>query len=297
MILNRDRKRIMSESHPFIIETTDETFATDVLARSREIPVVVDFWAEWCGPCRMLGPRLEQFAQEAGGSFVLVKADTERCPEAAATFGVRSIPAVFGVKDGNVVDSFVGVLPESTLRAWIDRLQPTADELLVAEARRLAKDDPEGAEAKYRAALALAPGNRAAMLELAQLLAGTNRVEECRALLERLEAGGSLESEGAKLKAELTLRARADGSGSVDAARAEAAANPGAPAVQLKLADALAAAQNYEEALEIYLRLVEQDRKGTGEAARKSMLAIFQVLGEDSEIVNDYRRKLSAALY
>src|SRR4051812_48070376 len=125
-----------------IIETTESTFEQDVIERSMDVPVVVDFWASWCQPCRLLGPILEKLAREAGGSFVLVKADTERVPNIAAGFGVRSIPAVFGIKDGRVVDSFLGALPESAIRAWIERLLPTPAERKVAEARRLAATDP-----------------------------------------------------------------------------------------------------------------------------------------------------------
>src|SRR5438045_2726980 len=100
-------------ANPNIIETSAATFERDVIERSRDVPVVVDFWATWCQPCRMLGPILEKLAVEANGAFVLVKAETERLPDIAAALGVRSIPAVFAIKGGRVVDSFVGLLPES----------------------------------------------------------------------------------------------------------------------------------------------------------------------------------------
>src|ERR687894_1369386 len=135
----------MSNDSATSIEATPETFERDAIERSREVPVLVDFWAEWCAPCRQLGPILEKLAGEYAGKFVLVKADTEALPDVATSFGVRSIPAVFALKDGQVVDGFVGAQPESVIRAFIDRLMPTPAEGLAAEAARLESTDPEAA--------------------------------------------------------------------------------------------------------------------------------------------------------
>jgi putative thioredoxin len=282
---------------PNIIETTESTFERDVIERSMDVPVVVDFWASWCQPCRVLGPVLEELAREANGAFVLVKAETERVPNIAAGFGVRSIPAVFGIKDGRVVDSFLGVLPESAIRAWIERLLPTPAERKVAEARRLTSTDPGAAERLYREAIALAPTDPAARTGLARVLLDQDRIEEGREQIAALEGRGFLEPEAEKLKAELILRAGAEDAGDLATLRAEAAAHPDDLGLRFKLAEALAASGQYAEALELALSVVEEGPKDLRESARKLMISIFQLLPDDSELASEYRRKLSAALY
>ena len=286
----------MSVNSPYIVETTQETFERDVVDRSRDVPVVVDFWAAWCGPCRTLGPRLERLAEEYGGKFVLVKADTERVPDIAAAFGIRSIPAVFGLKDGKLVDSFVGVLPESEIRAFLDRLLPTPAERLIAEARGLESTDLKAAEERYRIALDLAPEEPQVKIGLARVLLAQDRPDEARPLIEALERRGYLEPEAEKLKADLTLRSQAEGAAGVESARAAAAADPDNPDLAFALAEALAAVGRYPEALDLCLDLIERHRKRVGESAHKLMLTIFQLLG-DAEIVADYQRKLASALF
>src|SRR4051794_32653561 len=149
-------------TNPNVIETTEATFERDVIERSMDVPVVVDFWATWCQPCRQLSPILEALAREADGKFLLVKAETEQVPNIAAGFGVRSIPAVFAIKDGRVVDSFLGLFPESAPGAWIERLSPTRAEQKTGEARRIEATAPAAAEPLYRAAVDLAPNEPAA---------------------------------------------------------------------------------------------------------------------------------------
>src|SRR5690242_3866512 len=124
-----------TEPSPWILEAEEATFQQQVVERSRELLVVIDFWAAWCQPCRLLGPVLEKFARDYDGKFLLVKAETEKLPGIAAGFGVESIPAVYAVRDGAIVDFFVGLRDERQFQAWVDRLLPTPAETLVAEAR------------------------------------------------------------------------------------------------------------------------------------------------------------------
>ena len=282
---------------PWIIDAQADTFQRDVVERSRELPVVVDFWAPWCQPCRLLGPILEKLAREYDGKFLLVKADIDQLPGIAGSFGVQSIPAVYGLRDGQMIDYFVGVLPEPQLRSWLDRLLPSPAEALVAEARRLDSTDPKAAEDKYRQAVELAPNLEEAKIGLARLLFAQGRLEDARKLIDELESRGFLEPEAEKIKAQLDLQMHGDEAGNVEELRSAVAADPNNPELKLKLAEALAAAGNYDEALEICLELVQKHRQDFGEKARKLMVDIFHLLPDDSELLANYRRKLSTALY
>ena len=160
------------------MDVTDATFETEVIQRSANTPVVVDLWAEWCGPCKTLGPTLEKVVAETDGKVVLVKVDVDHNPAIASAFRVQSIPAVYAFKDGQVVDSFIGALPETQVRAWVESLAPAESEAdLLAE-----RSD----EASLRQALALQPDHPGAVVGLAELLAGRGEADEALALLERI---------------------------------------------------------------------------------------------------------------
>jgi len=286
----------MSDTDAWVVETSHASFQQDVIDRSREVPVVLDFWSERCQPCRLLGPLLEKLAEECQGKFVLVQANTDQMPDVAAAFGVSAIPAVFALRDGAVVDQFLGLLPEPQIRAWLEAILPSEAENLAGEAQSLETTDPQTAEAKYREAVKLSP-NTSARVGLARLLLAQDRVEEARQAIEELAAVGALDAEGEAVQAELTVELEGREAGSVDACRAAAEASPDDPDVQLKLAKSLAARGEHQEAMDICLRLIPKDRAGIGEQARQLMVRIFHLLGPQSELAGDYRRKLTMALY
>ena len=276
----------------WVINTDRASFQDDVLTRSQRTPVVVDFWAAWCAPCRALAPILEKLSYEYGGKFTLVKANTEEVPEAASQFGVQGIPAIFGVIDGEIVDFFSGALPEQDIRGWLDRLLSVNG---LAEAARLEEDDPNRAERRYRELADQIPTDSAPRIGLARVLLAQDKVAEAQSLVDELSDRGYLEPEAEKIKAGLDLRGKNDDH--LEEHRAAAEAAPDDLQLQHQLAVSLAGAQQYEECLEICLKLVERDRQVTGEEARKLMIEIFCALPDDSELTTTYRRRLSLALY
>jgi putative thioredoxin len=282
---------------PWVIDTTDATFVQDVVERSHELPVVVDFWAAWCAPCRMLGPVLEKLAAEYDGKFLLVKANTDEAPQAASQFNVQSIPAVFAVRNGELIHFFQGALPEPQLRMWLDSIMPSPAQQLTAAGQALQKDQPAEAEEHYRAAMELDANLAAPRLALAQLMLDQQRLEDCQAVIDQLERRGFLEPEGEKVKAALELQREGKSIPDVATCRANAAENPQDLTLQLTLAESLAAHQEFAEALQVALLVVQQSSGEMRERGRELMVNIFRLLPDDSELTGEYRRKLASALF
>jgi len=286
-----------------MLNTSGQAFQSDVIEASRELPVLVDFWAPWCGPCRALGPMLERLEQDCAGRFRLVKVNSDDNPELSAQFGVRSIPYVVAFVDGRPVDSFVGVLPESQLRAFIDRVAPNPSEMERRKALALVEaGDRTGAIAALRAALALGPANDDARLDLAGLLLDAAAapigatLDDIRDLLAK---AGSLARQTPRFRAiqtRLDSLERAAHLPSADELRQRIAERPADLPARADLARLLMAQGQFEPALEQLLEIVGQDRAFDNDFARKSMLAVFDLMADRPEAVGAYRRRLAAAL-
>lgn len=281
----------MEGTSPFVKDVTLADFQHEVLLRSREVTVLVDFWAAWCGPCKALSPLLERMTDEAGGAFELAKVDVDANQELSAQFGVQSIPTVVAIRNGKEVNRFMGALPEAQISAFLETVLPTRLDIMVDEARTaLVSGDTAGAEHILRQVLDQKPDHQDAGTSLAALLIDHGSVEDALIVLGKLVPDADVE----RLQAAARLRQSAG----VDIAGLEATAaeNPDDDGAQLALARALAAGAEFEPALDKLLGVVK--RKGEGkEEARKAMVDIFGVLGNDHPLTATYRRQLATALY
>lgn len=276
-------------------------FEQKVLAASRSVPVVVDFWAEWCQPCRILKPILEKLAREYGGRFILAKVNSDENQELAAAYGVRGIPAVKAFVDGEMIDEFTGALPESQVRDFIKRLMPSPAEPLRQQAAEARHHGNDAAALKLlRQAVALDPACEAAQLDLAELLLDEGALEEAQ---RTVEAVAQTEDPKRKARAEalavrLHLAVNADGA-DVAALERQVAENPADLEARLQLGNALALAHDYRGACEQLLEIVKRDRKWNDEAGRKTLLALFNLLGANpqyDDMVREFRVSLARTL-
>ncbi len=284
------------ETTSFVIEVNEEDFQTEVIERSRQTPVVVDFWAPWCGPCRVLSPVLEGLAHENSGRFVLAKINVDENPSLAATYGVQGIPMVKAFKDGQAADEFVGAQPQPVVRQFIERLLPGEGDQKVSEGRTLLEaGKPKEAEETFRSVLAEQAEHPGAWLGLARALAEQGQEQGVLDALTHVPLGTPEGNEATRLRQEMKLRAEA-GSADEPALRARLAAAPEDLEARYKLASLLAVQRCYEESLEQYLEVVRRNRSFNKGAAREAMLHLFDVLGDDP-LVRTYRNRLASVLF
>jgi putative thioredoxin len=282
-------------SPPLVIDATDADFDAQVIERSKRTPVVVDFWAPWCAPCRALGPLLERLANEHAGAFIVARVNTDENPGLAGAFRVQSIPMVLGVRDGAVVAHFVGALPESGVRDFLAQLLPSEGEEIAAEANKLlAEGKTAEAEQTFRHAIEIDPRADAARLGLSSILAQRGDVDGALALLDAI-GPGPLRQDADRFAAGLRIRQSAPGDDAELRARLEA--NPTDLETRFALAQVLAAKSRYDEALEHYLTIVKQSRSFRDDAARKAMIDIFDLLGAGNDIADRYRSELATVLF
>ena len=283
----------------FAFDVGSADFQEKVVDASQRVPVLVDFWAEWCAPCRALKPILEKLAAEYGGRVLLAKVNSDRNPDLAQRYGVRGIPNVKAFVGGRLVNDFKGALPEAQVRAFIDGLMPSPAEpfrLAAREAR--AQGDTNVALSLLKDAVAADPGDEASQLDLAELHIETGDLEAARALLDALDHRARAVERHHALQARLKLAA-AGGGADVAALKARVESDAKDLDARLQLAHALALAQDYRPALEHLLAIVRADRKWNDEAARKAMLDLFKLLAADpiqEELVREFRIALARTL-
>ncbi|SCU73588.1 Thioredoxin [Cupriavidus necator] len=278
-------------------DVTLQNFETEVIEASRQAPVLVDFWAPWCGPCRTLGPMLERLEAEAGGQWKLVKVNVDENQDLAAHFGVRSIPHVVAIADGQAVDQFIGVLPESGLREFLGRLMPRPAQMALHDALQLAAEgDRAGAEAKFDEAIALDPETDAARLAYIGFLLDGNAIAEARSQFEALSPQAAEQDAHAALRTRMDAMEGLSGLPDEPTLSARIAADPRDLAARRDLARLLIARQQYEPALEQLLEIVRTDRTFEDDIGRKTMLSVFEMLADRPDVVSHWRRQLSTAL-
>jgi putative thioredoxin len=275
--------------NPFVLDVTEATFEADVILQSNLVPVLVDFWAPWCGPCRMLGPLLEKLADEANGAFVLARVNVDENSGLATRYGVQGIPAVKAFKDGGIVDQFVGAQPEARVREFVNKLAPTAADLALSEALSLlALRQWAGAEAAARRVLADQPGNGRAALTLVKALLAQG--QGCQAE-DRLDAfprdDAIVVAEKLAPLARLLCEVQ-----SADGPQTDSDVD----ALYFHSAQLLARGQ-MEAGLDGLLDVLRQDKRYRKGEPRLVMLAVFELLGEDDPVTRQYRNELASVLF
>jgi putative thioredoxin len=270
----------MAVADPNVIEVDEASFERAVLQESRRRPVVVDFWADWCQPCRLISPVLERLAAQGGGEWLLAKLDVDANQRLAAAFRIQSIPAVKAFRDGRVVDEFIGAIPEQSIRQFVTGLVPTEADRLVVEGETAERAGLlDEAEARYRRAFESDPRHPGAGVGLGRVAAARGDLDEARRLLQPLRPDP---------EAERLLAA-------IDVSRwAEPGANGFGP---LAAAERAAAEGRYADALEVFLAAVANGTEEDRQEAREAMLKVFAVLGDQDPLTREYRRRLASALF
>jgi putative thioredoxin len=284
-----------SNSHVFDID--QQTFEADVLQASTETPILVDFWATWCEPCKSLGPILEKLAAEFNGAFRLGKVDVDAQQELAGMFGIKSIPTVMLVQDGQVVDGFAGALPEGQLREFLTRhVQPREAEPAGPDGDNTAAETPEAAINRLQQAIAVEPDNAELKLELALAMMQAGRPDAAQAELDALPANLATDARAQRLRSELDLAHAAKGAPEVAELQQRIEANPEDWPARDLLGVQLLHQGHAESGLEQFLVILQKARDWNDGQAKKRLLAAFATL-DDAELVGRYRRRMASLLF
>jgi len=292
-------------ANPYIKDATLESFAADVLEASRQTPVIVDFWAPWCGPCKQLGPALEKAVNEAKGAVRLVKVNIDENQEIARQLRIQSIPTVYAFKDGQPVDGFMGAIPDSQIKTFVQTLagdaghgedEHAAEVLAAADAAFAAGNVGEAAQA-YAHVLQDDPGNPKAVAGLARCYLKGGDLERAKNTLQLVRPDAASDEAVRAVEAELKLREAAPNAVDTSALETKLAASPNDHQARYDLALALDAGGNREGAIEALLEIVRRDRKWNEDAARKHLVTLFEAMGPADPRTIDARRKLSSILF
>jgi putative thioredoxin len=306
-----------ASTSPHIKDSGIATFAADVLDASRDVPVIVDFWAPWCGPCKQLGPALEKAVSDANGAVKLVKVNIDENPQIAEQMRIQSIPTVYAFKDGQPVDGFMGALPDSQVQAFVSALAsgaPAGDghdhghghdhggpehaaEVLAIADQALAAGDIGAAAQAYGHVLQDLPGDRRAVAGLASCYLKSGDIERARSTLQLVRPDSAKDEAIRAVEAELKLRENPMPRGEIEVLRAKLAADEADHQTRYDLALALDAAGERENAITELLELVRRDRKWNEDAARTQLLTMFEAMGPTDPRTLEARRKLSGLLF
>jgi putative thioredoxin len=278
-------------------DTTIQSFQADVIDASMQVPVIVDFWAPWCGPCKTLGPMLEKLEQAYGGRFKLVKIDTDAQKQLAQHFRIRSIPTVFAFVGGQPVDQFQGALPEGKLREFIDRLMPNPSDLELEQAGAALDAGDQAAAAEHvKKAIALDPANDSARLLYAQLLLAEGEPAAAGSQLDALSAQAKADPQVAELLAQVAQAIEAAKPPVPHALLERVRNDPADLQGRLELAEYYIEYKEWSDALAQLLEIVQRDRAFGEDAGRKRMVQVFDLAAAQPQVVSDWRRRLGAVL-
>lgn len=288
----------MSTDSLFISEADDSTFQSLVLDRSINVPVLVDFWAEWCAPCKMLMPILAQLANEYQGKFQLVKVNTDEQQPLAMQYGVRSLPTLKLFRNGEIVDEIIGVQPESAIRAIIDRYIVRESDFASHDASELvAQGNLDEALELLRKTIDEDPGNPRPQVEMTRLLIKMDKLEDAAAALDQLPSDDSTEESARELTGRLEFARTAKAAPPPGQLELKLITTPDDHLARCQLAAHMVVNGEYEAALELLLELLKRDRNYNKGIAQRLMLAVFDILDDDDELISTYRRRMFALLH